>query len=340
MSTIDEPVAQPAEAAKPRAFAASELVQCNACSRPNPPNRSTCLYCGTALEIKALNAFPATPLAAADANSETRFHVVACAPSEVEEDALDGIAESLKMKPAELEMLLGAASGAPIFAATSEQQARVAAAKLQEQDVSTQIISDEQLALDSSPQGILGLEIHGETVGGIARRGQKPVWSSWTDVMLIVVGRLYFATREIEQKRNRGKQLIGEREMLTDEAVLDIYPRHDAPGWRIRAGSFDFSCLGENRQLTAFANFATLTGLLRERSTTALIDDSYLRLRAALNSVWPVEPQAHAKERRRTALAEFDASVESFDNELQFTRYSRLLRYLHVSKSGDHAAKT
>ena len=340
MSTIEEPVAQPTDAATPRAFAASELVQCNACSRANPPNRSSCLYCGTALEITELNAFSAAPVAEADANSETTFHVVACASAEVEEAALDSIAESLKMKPSELQSLLTAPSGAPVFAASSEKQAQIAAAKLREHRVSTQILSDAQLALDCPPQGIVGLEIHEDTLGGIVRRGQKPVLTPYTGVILIVIGRLYFTTREIEQKRNRGKQLISEREMLTDEAVLDIYARDNAYGWRIRADNFDFSCLGAKKQLTAFANFTTLTASLRERSPTAEVDDSYLRLRLALNNLWPAEPQAHAKQRRRTALAEFDASVESFDNELQFTRYSRMLRYLHMSTSEDHGAKT
>src|SRR5437870_1432397 len=37
----------------PRAFTADELINCEACSRPNPPNRSNCLYCGFGLKVTA-----------------------------------------------------------------------------------------------------------------------------------------------------------------------------------------------------------------------------------------------------------------------------------------------
>src|SRR2546422_10386361 len=37
----------------PRAFKAQELINCEACSRPNPPNRLNCLYCGFGLKVIA-----------------------------------------------------------------------------------------------------------------------------------------------------------------------------------------------------------------------------------------------------------------------------------------------
>jgi hypothetical protein len=91
--------------------------------------------------------------------------------------------------------------------------------------------------------------------------------------------------------------------------------------------------------LTTFENFSQLTSLLRELAAAAEFDDSYVRLRRALDSVWPDEPAASANERRRTAFGKFDSSVTSIDNQLQFTRYSRLLHYLRASKSEDHAAQ-
>ena len=102
---------------------------------------------------------------------------------------------------------------------------------------------------------------------------------------------------------------------------------------------FRFLVPRRQKKLTAFANFAALTALLRERATAAVLDDSYVRMRNALNTVWPAEPNARAKQRRRTAFGDFDSSVTSIDNELQFTRYSRLLRYLHEANSEGHAAQ-
>jgi hypothetical protein len=203
------------------------------------------------------------------------------------------------------------------------------------------VISEEQLGLDNAPKPISALKIHPDRVVGSVGRGAHPVDESWAKITLIVIGRLYFATREIDQKQNRSQQVIDEREMSTDEAVVDVYFAGDAQGWRIRAASFDFSCLGERKQLTAFANFRALITLLRQHASAAAFDDSYVHLRAALNSVWPPEPTATAKGKGRSVFHTFDSSVTSIDNECQFTRYSRLLRHLYSAKMlEDHAAQT
>jgi hypothetical protein len=327
------------DAPKSRAFSASELVQCEVCSRPNAPTRATCLYCGTALKITELNAFSAEPVKNSDGISDVIFHLVVVNPRRLDQAALNEIAELVATKPSDLQSLLTHSVGAPVFVGTSEQQAHIAAAKLEARGVSTKVISDEQLAVEDAPKPISALKIHDDKILGSIGRSAQVVDELWANVTLIVSGRLYFATREIDQKQNRS-QVIDEREMLTDEAVLDVYFADDAPGWRIRAASFDFSCLGERKQLTAFANFTALTGLFHEHASEAAFDDSYTNLRVALNSVWPIEPTASAKERRRTGLRAFDSSITSIDNELQFTRYSRLLRHLYASKSKDHAAQT
>ncbi len=342
MEGIDETIreAVTTDTPKPRAFSASELVQCAACLRANPPTRASCLYCGSALEMNQLNAFVAPPVQTTDASSDVVFHLVAVAPMRLDQAALNEITELLDIKASDLQSLLTHSVGAPVFVATSEQQARIAAANLEERGISVEVISDEQLAIHDAPKPISALKIDNDKVLGVVGRSAEVVDSLWANIKLIVIGRLYFATREIDQKKNRSRHIIDEREMLTDEAVLDVYFAGRAEGWRISAASFDFSCLGERKQLTAFANFTALTGLLHEHASAATFDDSYTGLRAALNSVWPMEQVANTKERRRTGFRAFDSSVTSIDNELQFTRYSRLHRYLHASMSEDHAAKT
>jgi hypothetical protein len=264
---------------------------------------------------------------------------VAVAPGRVDQAALSEIAELVAIKPSDLQSLLTHSVAAPVFVATSEAQARIAAAKLEALGVNTRIISDNDLAVEDAPKPISGLKIYNDRVVGSVGRSGQVIDSLWANITLIVIGRLYFATREIDQKQNRSQQVIDEREMLTDEAVLDVYGDGDVHGWRIRAASFDFSCLGERKQLTAFANFTALAGLLHERASAAAFDDSYTNRRVALNSVWPVEPTASAKERRRTGFVSFSSSVTLIDSESQFARYSRLLRHLHASKAEDHAAQ-
>lgn len=332
MATTDEPpVTTATEATKPRAFAASELVKCSACSRTNPPTRANCLYCGAAFEVTEQNAIQSVPAPQPETTSENTFHILALpAPVQPDDKALSEIAESLNIPPRELSLLISGLIGAPLFAANSQPQAQTVSEKLREHGLTTTTISDEQLAVQVAPKEIGALEVQGDSVIGNVRRGGERIITQWTDIALIVVGRFYFATTEIDQKGNRSKRVIDEREMLTDEAVLDIYLRDDAAGWRIRAGSFDFSCLGEDKELTAFANFNALIDLLRQRATNAVYDDSYLRLRGALDDVWPAEQRDGTKEKRRTAFGGFDSSATITDNELQFTRYSRLLAYLRV----------
>src|SRR5215471_7761074 len=85
LEATDEPngEAAMAEAPRPRAFSASELVQCSACSRANPPTRGSCLYCGATLEITELNAFASAPMTHAEATSNPCFHVLVMSPARI-----------------------------------------------------------------------------------------------------------------------------------------------------------------------------------------------------------------------------------------------------------------
>jgi len=299
------------------------------------------LYCGAALEVNDLNDFSPTANPNTEASADVAFHLVASAPTRLDDAAVNEIAALLELKPSHVQALLAHSAGAPLLVAPSEQAAQFAATKLEARGVTTAVISDEQLALDNAPKPISALKIHPDRVVGSVGRGAHSADESWANIMLIVIGRLYFATKEIDQKQKGSKQVFDEREISTDDAVVDVYFASDAHGWRIRAGSFDFSCLGERKQLTAFANFRALTALLHQHASAAAFDESYVHLRAALNSIWPPEPTVTTKGRGRTAFRAFDSSVTSIDNECQFTRYSRLLRHLYSARVlEDHAAQT
>jgi len=63
-------------------------------------------------------------------------------------------------------------------------------------------------------------------------------------------------------------------------------------------------------------------------------------MRAVLSKVWPPETKVVATEKRRALMGAFDATATVSDNELQFTRYSRLLRFLHDSELQDDAGQS
>ena len=322
------------ESSKPRAFTASELVQCGACSRLNPPARGSCLYCGAAFERTETNAVVPV-VAQAETDAGELFHVVVVGEAESPDEVTHReLASSLSLSPVELSSLLAHLRGAPVLSTKSKEQAEIVAAKLRAGGMDTLVMSDKELSLDVVQTEIATLELNEDSLSGIVRRGER-IRASWSDILLIVSGRLYRATTEIEQKRNRNKDVIAERELMSDEAVLDLYISSQNTGWRIRASVFDFSCLDERKKLTAFENFATLSQLFRERATAAVFDDSYLRLRAPLTKLWPVEPRADKKEKRRSAFGDYDSSATITNNEEQFTRYSRLLWFLATRRISD-----
>jgi hypothetical protein len=230
----------------------------------------------------------------------------------------------------ELEILLSSsAKSAPVCSAADSAGAELLSARLRDLGVETLVVADEQLGLESPSKDLRTLGFSDDSLVGVGRRDQTKAMATWNDVILIVTGRLHRTTVEVEEKRSGGRRRkLDERELSTDEALLDIYVENDDVGWRIRSNSFDFSCLGEQKSITAFQNFAALTEMLRRRAAHADFDESYNRLRSILAKVWPVEERARTTERRRAGARAFHTTITSSDNLDEFTRYSRLRRFL------------
>jgi hypothetical protein len=319
-----------------RAFSASEMIECSGCSRANPPTRANCLYCGAALENAAgANFMQLTPTVAAPEQGSL-FHVVIVTPIPLE-SALAELATISSLTPMELDLVFSSSNnGTPFCAVDNSSQAELIRERLRGLDVKALVITDDQLNLNVAPKDVRALEFTEHSLVAIYRRGDEKISVAWNDVTLIVAGRLHATTVEIEQKRSRRRgRTLAEREFSTDEAMLDLYVLNDGVGWRIRNASFDFSCLENEKSLTAFQNFATLTSVLRRRAADVEFDESYNRLRPILARMWPVKEPEGKRERRRTASREFEATITSSDNLAEFTRYSRLRRFLKSREPAD-----
>ena len=329
-----------------RAFTASELIQCSGCSRANPPTRSNCLYCGVALESSNANSLipptPSTPEALpllpsvfkSEAERASLSHVVILDP-DLARASLTDLATMSGLTTAELEALLSFSSKeAPLCSAADPASAELLSDGLRGCGIETVVVADEQLDLANPPKDLRALELTDDFLIGMGRRGQTEEPVTWDNIILIVAGRRHRTTVEVEEKRSGGRsRQLDERELSTDEALLDIYVQNDRAGWRIHGNSFDFSCLGNQKSITAFENFASLTTMLRERAGKADFDDSYNRLRSILAKIWPVEERAGLTERRRAGARAFHATITSSDNLEEFTRYSRLRRFLKAGEA-------
>jgi len=190
-------------------------------------------------------------------------------------------------------------------------------------------VNQQELDLAKPPRRIRALEFSDSITATITGSNEK-LTVSWAEVILLVTGRLQVNRVEIEQSKSRRNRKPAERrEVSSDEVVLDIYTGNRDGGWRISAGSFDFSCLGEAKGPLATENFSALINAIRARAMKATFDDQYATLRKTLTAVWPVEPRSETGGWRRAGAGKYlTTSATISDNEAQFTRYSRLRHYL------------
>lgn len=334
MATLDDQLhPDNVDSTQARAFTASELVPCPACARANPPTRANCLYCSAGLGISIQPAIP-TAGTAASAETDELVHVVLLTSALDQREPSAEFAQLINLSPEELNVLLHG-QAAPLFCSKTASEAAVVCDKLKAIGIDAVTVSDKQLRLEAPPKQVRALTITADALTASVRRTGERIYAGWDDIVLIVLGRLYFTTREVEHASGKSEKIIEERQLTSDEAVIDVYIRDDDCGWQIRAGSFDFSCLGANKRPTAFENFRGLKDLLQENAANSIFDGNYLRMRAVLSKVWPPEIKVAATEKRRAPMGAFDATTTISDNELQFTRYSRLLRFLAPQLQND-----
>jgi hypothetical protein len=270
---------------------------------------------------------------AAPAKDQGHYLVPAPSPiADLEEATQAEAAALLRLKIPELNRILGASQPVPLGRVATPEEAALLSEGLRRFGIETVTVAHTELHLEVAAKKIRALEVTDDSLSAIATSGGDRVPARWDEVTLVVAGRLHLNRQETEERKRRGrKQTVNSRQLSADESVLDLYTRSDEVNWRINSNSFDFSCLGSAKSITTFENFATLVRLLRERATQAQFDDSYTQARPALATVWPVEQQTRKGEWRRSGAGKFDvATVMTTDNEVQFTRYSRLRHCLRL----------
>ena len=320
MSDIDQAdtefVVEPAT--KLKSFAAAEMVQCEQCSRPNAPTRSTCLYCGAQLPSgESASAAKQIDEAPADTLQHTLFITGDQLPQLTSETRWR-LANLLDVKADDLSNPIAAGGPLPLTITSSTLQAQRILAAIQELGLQASILSEDALTT-SSARKIRGLALSESSISALPRDASDQE-SAWSDLSLIVVGRLVTTRVEVDEKRQRkDAKPIDSRQFSSDESVADIYLT-GKKAWRICADNFDYSCLG-NRAATGFENFRRLLELMQERAPQAEMDDSYARKRLLLAKIWPVEEESRqdvlfgARRRHRQSI--------TTSNESQFNRYSR-----------------
>lgn len=248
----------------------------------------------------------------------------------LEESVLSDAARLLDLNPTELNRIVGVRQPLPVKRAQSIQQANEIAAGLGQLSLDSIVVPVADLRLDQPAKKIYALEFSEHRLTATVVATNETISVAWDEIVLLVLGRLVLNRVQTDERRRRGrKQTVNSSHVSADDAVLDLYAAASRLNWRIKASSFDFSCLGAVRSVTAFANFTSLIEALRERAPGALFDNAYGQARGALEIVIPLEPQMKRGDWRRSGAGKLDtATIMTTDNERQFTEYSRLRFYL------------
>ncbi len=325
-------VFDPVSDARTESFKPGEMITCDVCLRANPPTRSNCLYCAATLPVtrKVADAQQAPGPAderIASAKLNSGFYVV-LTPNQNKGPAESSLAEAaalLELKTAEVEIALGLGGPVPLARVETIAQVKTLADRLMALGIGVNIFIEDTLNLDSPIKTIRALEFMEDGLAATLMRGEG-ISIEWDDLNLIVNGRFLVKRVEVEERQRRGSpKPLDSRELFSDEPLMDLYTRSDEIGFRIRSNSFDFSCLGNQKSVTAFENFTKLMTLLCARAPGVEVDDSYRTLRAVLGRIWPLEPQTKRSGWRRRGAGKVDVStVTTIDNETQFNSYSRL----------------
>lgn len=325
-----------------KAWSPEQMVRCEECLRANPPTRPTCLYCGFKLPITEATAPLRRPHLRPLEQGELGHNVVLVdSPSRDDaarrdDERVRQAADLLRLEEGQLRTLLDARRPLPLARVPAADEAELMRGQLATLGLRTQIVSDEELAVDSRPpKRVRALELTERSVTGWIFAEAEELRAWWDEIILIVVGRAVVRQVEVEERKARGpeKKLLDTRETDADEVLLDLYTARADGGWRIAAHSFDFSCLGADKELIAAQNVVKLTELVRERAPGATFDDGYYRLRSALAPIWPTEQRTEARGYRRARTGGFITGAATISNNVaQFTAYSRLSHHFERRK--------
>ena len=316
-----------------RAYAQDELVACKTCERANPPTRTSCLYCGAALPVTEIAATLIKPTLRPLESWEQGFNAILL-PGEYDDSelTLKKVSELLRLEVENVKVAIASGRALPLARCASREEATLVQTRVSDMGLNVLIVADTDL--DSFPPKRVRTFALTDDALVVYPTGLDGTHSiPWRDITLMVVGRRIVRRLEVAERpdKKRGNEVVDSREMSTDSERLDLYSSHDNAAWRVAADNFDFSCLRERKSLMASKNFQTLADVLRGRAEFSDYDDSYFRVRQSLGLVWPLEERTESLGLRKPRMGRINTgSVTTSDNEMQFTRYSRLLHHLKL----------
>ena len=328
------PFLGPVEPSEPLGFPAEQMIRCEECLRANPPTRVSCLYCVAPLPLTESSARLRKPVLRQPERHQLGYNnILAPVEREVATEIVTEAAALLKLSTENVERLMSQSVAMPVARTASREEAELVTLRLRDLGFSCVTVSDEELGLAASDnvlKRVRAMSFADERLL-ISHSGTDETNVSWSDVILILPARLIETRLEIKERMTRKpeKEILDTSEFFRDEAVIDFYTTADSFTWRVNATGFDFSCLGKDKALVANENIGRLQRLIVGKALNARFDDSYQRVRNLLDLAWSTQSEMQSSGWRRERPGKLSVgSATTKSNEPQFTRYSRLRRYL------------
>jgi hypothetical protein len=212
---------------------------------------------------------------------------------------------------------------------TNEEDAEAVMKRLQNAGLVAMLCADRSLNSAHPPTRLRGIVFDGGSVELLLFNSDVVERFASDAISLVVSGSIFETESESTLKRKRKETMrVGEHISSSDHAVIDIYAKGEAGGFRILPHGFDFSCLGDRKSLLAVENVRTLKNMLRENFSNAVFDESYESKMTLLEGVWPRTVRNTSKGFQRVGARMQRSVGEAVSNTDQFTRYSRMRRGL------------
>ena len=310
------------------AFSTDEMIACAKCRKANPPNRASCLYCATAIELPEDRRHQAKLNLRPLESWEKGFNIVFVPPQHGPD--VENISRYLSIDPEVLDQMLAAIHPFPIARIQSETEAEIAVERLKNLGLTAKVVGDGVLQADKLPTRLREIEFRNASMVVTSFNGGDKTEIGRDELRLIVSGSLIESkTESVEKRKKKETKLLQETETTSDEKLIDIYSDGDSGGFRILTKGFDFSCLGAEKGLLAAANMERLKERLLKFSPAAKIINEYRSIVHVLGAVWEIDRQKDFQGLTRTGIGRSGfANVARTSNLLQFTKYSRLQRHL------------
>ena len=325
------PFLGPIEPSEPQGFTAEQMIRCEECLRANPPTRVSCLYCVAPLPMTEAAARLRKPVLRPPEKHQLGYNNILLPRDQVApEDVINEAAKLLKLSAENVRELMSQSGPVPVARTASREEAELVSARLRDLGFDCLTLSDEELGSNNVVRRVRSMTFDAESITIFQAGAAEVTEAAWTDIVLIVPGRLFETRLEIKERKT-GKtenEILDTSEFFRDETVIDFYTVNHSSTWRVSAAGFDFSCLGREKALVANENIGKLQRLIVSKAVNAQVDDSYARMRNLLELVWSTQQETQSSGWRRERPGKLSVGMATTrSNESQFTRYSRL-RYL------------